>query len=50
LPDTFTTEEVEKVLNVSRHSAWNILTQWQAGNYVKRVKKGTYIKLVKILV
>jgi hypothetical protein len=50
LPDTFTTEDVEKRLNVSQKTAWNILTQWQSNNYVKRIKKGTYIKLVKILV
>ena len=50
LPDTFTTEDVEKRLHVSQKTAWNILTQWQADNYVKRIKKGTYIKLVKILV
>ena len=50
LPDTFTTEDVEKRLNVSQKTAWNILTQWQSNNYVKRIKRGTYIKLVKILV
>ncbi len=50
LPDTFTTEDVGLLLNVSQKTAWNILTQWQSNNYVKRIKRGTYIKLVKILV
>ena len=50
LPDIFTTEDVVLLLNVTQKTAWNILTQWQSNNYVKRIKKGTYIKLVKILV
>ena len=50
LGNEFTVDDVMSLLNVIKKSAANYCYQWSVNGYVKRVGKGKYVKLVKIIV
>ena len=37
-------------MNITQHSASTYLSTWGAEGYVKRIKRSTYAKLVKVLI
>ena len=49
LPDMFTVKDLTDRLNITKHSAMNCLSTWTQQCYVRKIKKSTYIKLVKVL-
>ena len=49
LPDMFTVKDLTDRLNITKHSAMNCLSAWAQQCYVRKIKKSTYIKLVKVL-
>ena len=50
LGETFSAEDVMDFLNILKKSAQNIITTWAKENYVERISKNKFKKLVKIIV
>ena len=50
LPDIMTNEDVQQIMGVTHKTSKNYLSSWVADGYIKRISKGKYEKLIKVLI
>ena len=50
LPDIMTNEDVQQIMGVTHKTSKNYLSSWVADGYIKRISKGKYVKLIKVLI
>ena len=50
LPESFTIEDVMRVLDIGQNSSIQQCRRWVTHNFIQRVKKGKYKKLVKVII
>ena len=50
LPDFMTNEDVQQIMGVTHKTSKNYLSSWVADGYIKRISKGKYEKLIKVLI
>lgn len=50
LPDNFTVKDLIEKMHITQHTASNYLCTWVAEGYVRKIKKATYVKLIRVLI
>ena len=50
LPDNFTRENIIAILNCSKKTAYNRISDWLCSGYIQKVSTNKYLKLIKVLI